>query len=71
MDLAMALNNSNATPDMTMDAFQPHKFLRLARLSAYDRMMIAVEAYYAQIHNIWGAITDLAIFHKVSSRAIA
>lgn len=70
MNLALALNNSNATPGMTTDAFQPQKFLRLPRLSAYDRMMIAVEAHYAQIHNIWGSITSLAILHKVSREFI-
>ncbi len=70
MNLALALNNSNAIPGMTTDAFQPNKFLRRPQITAYDRMMIAIEAHYAQIHNVWGAITSLAIFNKVSREFI-
>ncbi|MEA3357323.1 MAG: hypothetical protein U9Q67_02715 [Patescibacteria group bacterium] len=49
---------------------QPIKFVRRTDLTAYDRMMLAIEAHYAQIHNLWGTITNLALFHDVSREFI-
>jgi len=47
-------------------AIQPHKFLRRPDLSAFTRLQIIVEAYYAKCFRTWGAITELALFHNVS-----